>query len=96
MKRYKFPPMLGPASAHPEGSREWAECLGNELDYRAERAVAYAVDDLLAVVDKAMSAEIPPWTVWPDPPCGSADAYFRLCTGLSYEQICVLKQTFGQ
>jgi hypothetical protein len=69
--------------------------MGNELDYRAERAREYAVDDLAKLVQRVMSAEIPPWTVWPDPPCGSADAYFRLCTGLSYAQIEVLLNTFG-
>ena len=37
MEPYHFPPMLGPASGKPEGSYEWAECYGNELDYHVER-----------------------------------------------------------
>jgi hypothetical protein len=92
MERYKFPPMLGPASAHREGTREWAECLGNELDYRVDRAEQDAVEDLIPPIKLAM--RVAPWTVWLDPPCGSADAYFRLCTGLSYEQIWVLINTY--
>jgi hypothetical protein len=95
MKRYKFPPMLGPASAHPEGTREWAECLGNELDYRADRAEQVILHDLMPFIAKILSAPTPPWTLWPAPPCGSADAFFRLCAGLSYEQIMLLVNTFG-
>jgi hypothetical protein len=53
------------------------------------------VDDLLEVVRKAFAANIPPWTGWPEPPCGSAKAYFQLCTGVSYDQLLVLFDTFG-
>ena len=37
VERYHFPPMLGPASDQPEGSYEWGECYGNELDYHVDR-----------------------------------------------------------
>jgi hypothetical protein len=38
LKRYHFPPMLGPVSAHPVGSFQHGLCLGNEFDYMTERA----------------------------------------------------------
>src|SRR5258708_2571106 len=92
--KYKFSPILGPAKDHPVGSREWPECVGNELDCRAGWAKRDAVDAMLELIRRVMSADVPPWAVWPDPPCGSADAYFRLCIGLSYQQLWTLMDTF--
>jgi hypothetical protein len=50
MERYHFAPMLGPAS-HPEGSYDWAECYGNELDYHVER-LADEVDRFAEIIGK--------------------------------------------
>ena len=52
------------------------------------------MDDIIPLVRKVVSAHIPPWTVWPRPPCQSVDAYFELCTGLSYDQLWVLINNF--
>ena len=89
---YAFLPMLGPARNQPEGSFEQAECLGNCLDYVAERAVEDGVDRLLKEVRVILPAH--PWLVWPDPPCETADAFFLLCTGLTYGKIHLLIDTF--
>lgn len=90
MERYKFPPMLGPASSHPVGSKKWAECLGNELEYRVERAEKNGVENLIPLINLAITAKTPPWEVWPEPPCGTVDDYFFLCTGLNYNQLLTL------
>ena len=92
MERYKFPPMLGPSSRHSEGSRQWAECLGNEIEYKVDRAAERGVDELIPLIKKVLSAATPPWEVWPEPPCKSIDAFFQLCTGRTYDQIwCMIK-----
>jgi hypothetical protein len=93
-KRCKFPPMLGPASNQPEGSYQWAECWGNELEYRAE-SVERMVWDLANFVAKLVVANPPPWSVFPDPPCGNIDTYLRLCCGLNHQQITALLMMFG-
>lgn len=79
--------MLGPASAHPVGTPEWAECLGNELDYMIERANDHGVEGLVPLIRVAITASTPPWKVWPRPPCDTPDTYFELCTGLNYKQL---------
>ena len=33
-----------------------------------------------------MAADAPPWTIFPKPPCRTADAFFRLCGGMTQEQ----------
>jgi hypothetical protein len=92
MQKHKFAPMLGPASKYPEGSPEWAECMGNELDYVTETAVDVGVERLLGMVRQAMAGE--PWLVWPDPPCQTPDGYFELCTGLTYARLWLLIDTY--
>ena len=51
MERYHFAPMLGPASHQAEGSYDWAECYGNELDYHVER-LADEVDRFAEIIGK--------------------------------------------
>lgn len=92
VERYKFPPMLGPTSQHPCGSFEYAECLGNELDYRTEKAVKMGVDDLLVTLHKIVGTL--PWLDWPRTPCRSIEAYCLACTGYSYTQLYTLVDTF--
>jgi hypothetical protein len=74
--KYKFRPMIGPAADHPPGTREWAECVGNEIDFMIDRVI----DDIRSfgeVVRKYCLRRAPdqpwPWEVWPDPPCGSME-----------------------
>jgi hypothetical protein len=86
MNRYHFPPMLGPASDKPEGSYEWAECYGNELDYHVERH-ADEVHRFAEIIGKLMVTDPPPWTIFPKPTCRSADAFFRLCGGMTSDQV---------
>jgi hypothetical protein len=85
MERYHFAPMLGPASGQPEGSYEWAECYGNELDYHVN-SLADEVYRFAQIVTKLVAADLPPWTLFPNPPCGTADAFFRLC-GMTSDQV---------
>ena len=85
MERYHFPPMLGPASRQAEGSYEWAECYGDELDYHME-SLADEVDRFAQIIGKLAAADPLPWTIFPNPSCGTADAFFRLCGGMTQEQ----------
>jgi hypothetical protein len=94
MERYHFPPMLGPASRKPEGSYEWAECCGNELDYHVER-LAREVDHFAKIIGKLAATDPPPWSIFPNPPCRTADAFFRLCGGMTREKIAAVLVAFG-
>jgi hypothetical protein len=93
-ERYKFPAMLGPASEQPEGSYEWAECWGNELEYRAEN-LEEEVWRFSDFIRKLIAANPPPWGVFPKPPCGNIDAYLRLCCGLNAERVAAVLMAFG-
>ncbi len=84
MERYHFPPMLGPASRQAEGSYDWAECYGNELDYHVERLAGEV--RLAEIIGKLVAADPPPWMIFPKPSCRTADAFFRLCGGMTQEQ----------
>lgn len=77
--------MLGPASRQAERSYDWAECYGNELGYHVER-LADEVDRLAEIIGKLVAADPPPWTIFPKPSCRTADAFFRLCGGMTQEQ----------
>src|SRR5689334_7046037 len=94
MEHYRFPPMLGPASGKPQGSYEWAECYGNELDYHVEH-LADEVESFAQVISKLIAADPPPWTVFPNPPCRSADGFFRLCGGMTCDQIAAVLAACG-
>jgi hypothetical protein len=94
MERYHFAPMLGPASHQAEGSYEWAECYGNELDYHVER-LADEVDRFAEIIGKLVAADPPPWTIFPKPPCRTADAFFRLCGGMTQEQTAAVLAACG-
>ena len=85
MERYHFAPMLGPASGQPEGTYEWAECYGNELDHHVESLVD-EVYRFAQIVTKFVAADPLPWTIFPNPPCRTADAFFRLC-GMTSDQV---------
>jgi hypothetical protein len=78
--------MLGPAYRKPEGSYEWAECYGNELDYHVDRLVD-EVHRFAQFVAKLAGADPPPWSIFPDAPYRTPDAFFRLCGGMTQEQI---------
>ncbi len=93
MERYKFPVMLGPAHDKPAGSYQRAECLGNELEYHAE-SVQRQVDHLADVVKRILAEDPPPWTVFPDPSCGSLDAFLVICCGIAVDQMEQLLHTF--
>ena len=86
--------MLGPASDKAEGSYEWAECYGNELDYHVESLLG-EVDSFATMIGKLVAAEPPPWSIFPDPACRTADAFFRLCGGITQEQIATLLAACG-
>jgi hypothetical protein len=94
MNRYHFPPMLGPASDKPQGSYEWAECYGNELDYHVER-LADEVYHFAQIIGQLAATDPPPWTIFPKPPCHTADAFFRLCGGMTQEQIAAVLAACG-
>jgi hypothetical protein len=94
MNRYHFPPMLGPASGKPEGSYEWAECYGNELDYHVER-LADEVCSFGQIIGKLVATDPPPWTIFPKPLYRTADAFFHLCGGMTQEQIAVVLAACG-
>jgi hypothetical protein len=91
MTKYKFPPMLGPASSHPDDSPEWAEAFGNELEYRTERAVEVGVEDLLGFMRRLVAVE--PWAV-PNPVGCTRDKFFERATGYTYRQLWTLIDTF--
>jgi hypothetical protein len=94
MERYHFPPMLGPASRQVEGSYEWAECYGNELDHHVE-SLADEVDRFAGIIGKLVAADPPLWTTFPKPPCRTADAFFRLCGGMTQEQTAAVLAAYG-
>ena len=86
--------MLGPASSKPQGSYEWGECYGNELDYHVE-SLADEVDRFAGTIGKLVAADPPPWTIFPNPPCRTADAFFRLCGGMTQEQTATVLAACG-
>ena len=86
--------MLGQASHQAEGSSDWAECYGNELDYHVER-LADEVDRFAEIIGKLVAADPPPWTIFPKPPCRTADAFFRLCGGMTQEQTAAVLAACG-
>ena len=86
--------MLGPASGKPEGGYEWAECYGNELDYHVDR-LSDEVDRFAQIITKLVAANPPPWAIFPKPPCRTADAFFRLCGGMTQEQIATVLAACG-
>jgi hypothetical protein len=86
-KLYPLSAQVGPASDQEEGSPLWAECLAVELRYKVDRTASYGVDSLVPLVKSIMLAKVPPWEVFPDPPCKTVDAFFELSCGLSYEQL---------
>ena len=77
--------MLDPAHDKPAGSFQRAECLGNELGDHVER-VADAVDQLAAVIKRLMAEDLPPRTLFSDPPCGSSEAFLVLCCGIDVDE----------
>jgi hypothetical protein len=81
MERYKFAPMLEPAHDKPAGSFQRAECYGNELEYSAE-CVELQVDRLANLVRRILAEDLPPWTVFPDPPCETLDTFLMICCGI--------------
>jgi hypothetical protein len=89
--KYKFAPMLGPASAHPVGSSDWAEAHGNELDYTVERAIDCGVDDLLVVMRRLITTE--PWQ-FSNPIGATRDEFVERTAGYSYHQLWTLIDTF--
>jgi hypothetical protein len=48
--------------------------LANEVHYFAE------------VIGKFAATDAPPWLIFPNSPCGTADAFFRLCGGMTRDQ----------
>ncbi len=82
---FRFPPMLGPMEEHPEGSPDYVLRLGNTLSYTVPQVDEIVIRHLLPLVRKAI--EVKAWERWPEPPCGSPDAFFRLCTGHSYSAL---------
>ena len=94
MERYHFPPMLGPPSGKPQGSYEWGECYGNELDYHAE-SLADEVDRFAEIIGKLAAVDPPPWTIFPNSPCRTADAFFRLCGGMTSDQVAAVLAACG-
>ena len=83
--------MLGPASSHPDDSPEWAEAFGNELEYRAERAVEDSVDDLMTILRQLIAAE--PWAVL-NPVGSTRDEFIERTTGYTYRQLWTQIDTF--
>jgi hypothetical protein len=53
------------------------------------------VDRLAQIIAKLVRADPPPWTIFPDPPCRTADAYFRLCSGMTADQIAAVLEACG-
>ena len=86
--------MLGPALRQAEGSYEWAECYGNELDYHVDSLMA-EVDRFAEIIGKLVVADPPPWTIFPKPPCRTADAFFRLCGGMTQDQTAAVLAACG-
>jgi len=39
------------------------------------------------IIGKLVVADPPPWTIFPNPPCRTAGAFFRLCGGMTSDQV---------
>lgn len=91
MKKYNFEPMLGPADPHPIGSMQRAICMGNEFDYKAERATE-RVDDIHDILRRVIDER--PWAVAGNPIGQTLDEYVFGCTGFHYRQLYTLVDTF--
>jgi hypothetical protein len=86
IKRYRFPPILGPAEDWPTGSVEWALRLANKLNYTIKNASEFGVEPIIPLVIQAVDHK--PWKVWPEnEPAGSIDRFFFYATGRDYQQI---------
>lgn len=96
VKLYEFPPMLGPCEDFSAGSKEWAERLGCRIQAHMRDIGYYGVDTVRKSVNQAIDAVPPPWEVWPDKPCGSVDAFFKLCCGKTFEQIYALIDAYHE
>ena len=74
--------MLGPTHDKPAGSYQRAEYYVNEPEYSAE-SVEHQVDRLADLIKTDfLTEDPPPWTVFPDPPCETFDAFLMICCGI--------------
>ncbi len=77
----------GPHPYPPNHATSAAESL-----HRLRRS---AVDHFAEIIGKLLAADPPPWTTFPKPPCRTADAFFRLCGGMTQEQTAAVLAACG-
>jgi hypothetical protein len=92
MEQYKFPVMPGIGYGKPAFRR--AESLGYGLKSEFE-PVERMVENLADLVKRILAEDPPPWTVFPDPPCESLDAFLTICCGIGESDMANVLHAFG-
>lgn len=81
-------PMLGPWDRYEPGSEQWAEALAMhiQVDYRRLRHEG-STGYLVKAITEAVTADPPPWTVFPEEAKGNPEAWMRMVTGESWADV---------
>jgi hypothetical protein len=88
LKRFEFPPMLGPAEDQVHGSPAWALRIANRLSYQINNLDRDSVRLLCSNLWAIVKEPIRPWDKWPEEaPCKTIDAFLQLASGKTYGQI---------
>jgi hypothetical protein len=97
MKKYEFPPMLGPCEEVQHGTAEWVLRLGARIRYQFESIDRNGVSPVLRSLRMALEASPAPWTVWPaNEPCKTVDGFVELTCGVEFDQIRALVEGYLQ
>ena len=99
MKKYvqpKFSPdgqlltnqMMGHYDSYPPGTRLWAECIAGYVEFSLDRMLRESnPTSLCKAITVALTAEIPPWEIYPEEANGDPEAWMRMVTLASWAEV---------
>ena len=67
--------------------------LRQRLDYHMEPPCRRSGS--LRIIGKLAASDPPPWTIFANPPCRTAGAFFRLCGGMTQDQTAAVLAACG-
>lgn len=81
-------PMLGPWDRYEPGSEQWAQAVAMhiQVDYRRLRHEG-SIGYLVKAIREAVTADPPPWTVFPEEANGNPETWMRMVTGESWADV---------
>ena len=80
--------MLGTYDSYPVGSRLWAEALAMHVQHDHERMMRDGNPrHLCKVITDALTAEPPPWEIYPEEAKGNPESWIRMVTLASWDEV---------